>query len=167
MKNQDIFLTILNRNKKALLNAVKGLSDTEMFLTLPGNSNCINWIIGHIASYRDGMLVDSGLKKYMDTNEIAIYAGGSNPITPTDTHVKNSRLVGIIETTFEDLTTLLNQQQDVLKQNPLGNKKDNIGYAGVCNSLSEHFSQNLGHESIHIGELNPLRELALNRRNKI
>ena len=82
MNQNDIFITILRRNQESLLNAIEGLTDAEMLLQLPGECNCINWILGHIVSYRDGMLVDSGLRQYMQDDEIEMYAGGSEPIGP-------------------------------------------------------------------------------------
>ena len=164
MKQKDIFAIILRRNQESLLSAIEGLSHLEMFLQLLGESNCTNWILGHIASYRDGMLVDSGLRSYMQPDEVQMYAGGSSPIKAGDICVDCARLTELIDITFSDLMFWLENENDGLRQAPVGNRKDNIGYSGVCSTLTEHFAQNIGHESIHVGELNPLRELALERR---
>jgi hypothetical protein len=40
------------------------------------------------------------------------------------------------------------------------------GYCGYFDTVSEHFAQMLGHEAIHVGELNALRELALVQRQE-
>ena len=164
MDQNDIFITILTRNQESLLNAIDELTHAEMLLQLPGEGNCINWILGHIASYRDGMLVDSGLRHYMESDEISRYAGGSAPIKPGDMCVNSKRLSELIIVTFDDLMLWLSTERDSLHQKPAGDIKDNIGYSGVCNTLTEHFAQNIGHESIHVGELNPLREQAIELR---
>ena len=148
MKQKDIFAIILRRNQESLLSAIEGLSHLEMFLQLPG----------------DGMLVDSGLRSYMQPDEVQMYAGGSSPIKAGDICVDCARLTELIDITFSDLMYWLENENDGLRQAPVGNRKDNIGYSGVCSTLTEHFAQNIGHESIHVGELNPLRELALERR---
>ena len=164
MNQNDIFITILRRNQESLLSAIEGLTHSEMLLQLPGEGNCINWILGHIASYRDGMLVDSGLSQYMQADEIEIYAGGSEPISPGDTCVDSTRLSELIVVSFKDLIDWLKHNANGLSQNPAGNIKDNIGYSGVCSTLTEHYAQNIGHESIHVGELNPLHELVFEAR---
>jgi hypothetical protein len=164
MDQNGIFITILSRNQKSLLNAIDELTHAEMLLQLPGKGNCINWILGHIASYRDGMLVDSGHKQYMESDEISRYAGGSARIRPGDKCVNSTRLSELIVLTYGDLISWLSTESDGLHHKPVGDIKDNIGYSGVCNTLTEHFAQNIGHESIHVGELNPLRELAIELR---
>ncbi|MBH28293.1 MAG: hypothetical protein CL789_03540 [Chloroflexi bacterium] len=166
MKQNDIFATILRRNQESLLKAIEGLSHSEMFLQLPGQGNCMNWILGHIASYRDGMLVDSGLRSYMRPDEVQVYAGGSAPIKAGDICVDSARLSELLVLTFADLIFWIETERNGLHQKPVGDIKDNIGYSGVCNTLIEHYAQNIGHESIHVGELNPLRELALQIRMK-
>ena len=166
MNQNDIFKTILRRNQESLLSAIEGLTHSEMLLQLPGEGNCINWILGHIASYRDGMLVDSGLRQYMQADEIERYAGGSQPIRPGDACVNSTRLSELIVVSFNDLIDWLEHDTNGLSQNPAGNIKDSIGYSGVCSTLTEHFAQNIGHESIHVGELNPLHELVLESRKR-
>ena len=165
MDQNDIFITILSRNQESLLNAVDGLTHADMLLQLPGEGNCINWILGHIASYRDGMLVDSGHKQYMESEEIRRYSGGSAQINPGDMCTDSTRLTELISLTYADLISWLSTEKEGLHYKPVGDIKDNIGYSGVCNTLTEHFAQNIGHESIHVGELNPLRELTIELRS--
>ena len=166
MNQSEIFITILSRNQESTLRAIDDLSETESVLQLPGSGNCVNWILGHIVSYRDGMLIDIGLNQYMHAEELVRYTAGSAPIKAGDICVDLERLSKLMTITFEDLAAWLNSDQNGLQQQPVGDVRDNIGYAGVCDTLTEHFAQNIGHESIHVGELNPLRELALGLRSK-
>ena len=56
MNQAEIFSYILQRNQDLIAKATDGLSQTESVLQLPGESNCMNWVLGHIALYRDEML---------------------------------------------------------------------------------------------------------------
>ncbi len=56
MNQTDILCYFLRRNQDFIMNATEGLAQTESVLQLPGSSNCMNWILGHVAAYRDVML---------------------------------------------------------------------------------------------------------------
>ena len=48
MNRTEVFAIIFKRNQGAILHAVDGLSHAEGLLQLPGDSNCMNWVAGHI-----------------------------------------------------------------------------------------------------------------------
>ena len=93
MNRTEVFAIIFKRNQGAIMHAVDGLSHAEGLLQLPGDSNCMNWVLGHIATYRDGMLADIGVEEYMSEEETSLYGSGSSPITPDSPSVDFDRLV--------------------------------------------------------------------------
>src|SRR6266568_4507193 len=44
------------RNISIVLQQTNDLTNEESFLHLPGGSNCLNWVLGHIAANRDTVL---------------------------------------------------------------------------------------------------------------
>ena len=137
------------------------MSHAESLLQLPGESNCMNWVLGHIATFRDGMLADIRQPEYMTEAEAKLYDAGSKPITVESQPVDFERLVELQTQTYDAIIRWL-------KSNPIGlaaeSRRDILirkGYLGYWKTVIEHFAQNMGHESIHVGELGALRELAL------
>ena len=45
MKRVEVFAIIFSRNQDAIMNAVEGLTHSEGLLQLPGESNCMNWVL--------------------------------------------------------------------------------------------------------------------------
>ena len=161
MNKAEVFTVILRRNQDSIGRAIEGLSHVERLLQLPGESNCMNWVLGHIATFRDGMLADIRQPEYMTEVEVRLYDAGSKPITVESKSVDFERLVELQAQTYEAISAWL-------KSNPEGLEKDTPqdisirkGYMGYWETVTEHFAQNIGHESIHVGELSALRELAL------
>ena len=161
MKRVEVFAIIFSRNQGAIMNAVEGLTHSEGLLQLPGESNCMNWVLGHIATYRDGMLADIGLKEYMSEDEVSLYGSGSSPIAVDSPAVDFERLVELQELTFGGLHDWFKSDPNDLEKETRNDMPYKKGYAGYWNSVVEHLAQMTGHESVHVGELSALRELAL------
>ena len=161
MNRTEVFAIIFRRNQDAILNAVDGLSHSEGLLQLPGESNCMNWILGHIATYRDGMLADIRLKEHMTEDEVSLYGSGSAPITIGSPAVDFERLIELQKLTFDGLYVWLKSDPSGLENETRSDMPYKKGYAGYWDSVIEHLTQMTGHESIHVGELSALRELAL------
>ncbi|HCU97886.1 MAG TPA: hypothetical protein DGM69_00910 [Chloroflexi bacterium] len=161
MNQSDIYKIIFNRNQNALMNAVDGLTQSHSLLQLPGDSNCMNWILGHIAVYRDGLLMDAGLDEHMLKDEVEIYGPGSDAIDVGSTCVKFDRLVELIELSYATLDHWLSSNPDSFDNKVDKDVKYRKGYGAYWDTINEHISQMIAHESMHVGELSALRELAL------
>lgn len=161
MNRVEVFAIIFRRNQDAIMNAVEGLTHSEGLLQLPGESNCMNWVLGHIATYRDGMLADIGLEEYMSEDEVALYGSGSSAITIDSPAVDFERLVELQELTFGGLYDWFQSDPGDLEKETRNDMPYKKGYGGYWNSVIEHLAQMTGHESVHVGELSALRELAL------
>jgi hypothetical protein len=161
MNKGEVLAVILRRKQNAIVSAVEGLSHAESLLQLPGEGNCMNWVLGHIATFRDGMLADIRQPEYMTEAEAKLYDAGSKPITVESKSVDFERLVELQTQTYDAISRWL-------ESNPAGFERESRqdgpirkGYLGYWETVIEHFAQNMGHESIHAGELSALRELAL------
>jgi len=156
MNQSQILATILRRNQNSLASAVNDITHTESLLQLPGKSNCTNWILGHIVVYRDGMLAGIRQPTFFPASQTKLYAARSQPITPDSDSVNFDRLLKLQSESFNSLIAWLESNPKGLRKKTPQDIKPRKGATVV-----EHFTQLLGHESIHIGELNPLRELIL------
>ena len=161
MNKAEVFAVIMRRNQDAIVRAIEGLSHAESLLQLPGESNCMNWVIGHIDTFRDGMLADIRQPEYMTEAEVNLYDAGSKPITLESKAVAFERLVELQAQTYEAICGWLAGNPEGLENESRKDKSVGKGYLGYWTTVSEHFAQNIGHESIHVGELSALRELAL------
>ena len=56
MKNAVVLHAMIRRNQQFVKSVVSGFNQDDILLQLAGNSNCMNWVLGHIAVYRDAML---------------------------------------------------------------------------------------------------------------
>ena len=156
MNQSQIFAAILRRNQNSLASAVDDITHTESLLQLPGKSNCMNWILGHIVVYRDSMLAGIRQPTFFPASQTKLYAARSQPITPESKSVRLNKLLKLLDKSHDALMVWL-------ESNPKGLRKktpeDIQPRKGV--TVVEHFAELCWHESNHVGELHALRELAL------
>ena len=158
MNRAEIFCVILQRNQDFINNSTEGLTQAESVLQLPGESNCMNWVLGHIAVYRDVMLSAILKREYMRTTEAKLYAYESTPITSNSRSVQLEQLMASLKRGFETLISWLQRNPDGLLELP----PHTIELDSSCGSTTEEkFAYLCWHESNHVGELHALRELAL------
>ena len=69
-----------------------GLSHEQMLLQLPFRGNCFNWILGHIVTNRDKVLVLLGEEPQFSEAEVARYMRGSDPVVGAETAVDSHNL---------------------------------------------------------------------------
>ena len=161
MNEAEVFTVIFRRNQNCIVRAIQGLSHSESLLQLPGESNCMNWVLGHIATFRDGMLADIRQPEYMTEAEAKLYDAGSKPITVESKSVDFERLVDLQTQTYDAISRWVESNPEGLGSECRQDIRVRKGYLGYWETVTEHFAQNIGHESIHVGELSALRELAL------
>jgi hypothetical protein len=161
MRTSQIFNLILVRSQSSIEASYDGLEHGETILQLPGKGNCMNWVLGHIAIYRDAMLGAIGKETYMQKSSISMYGYGSDPIIEGSPCVDLINLKEMLEKSYAVLQECLKEKPECLTYStPDGlivRKGENV---------VEHFAHLWGHESIHVGELSALRELALVKMGK-
>ena len=158
MNQADVLCYFLQRNQDFIMNATEGLAQTESVLQLPGASNCMNWIIGHVAAYRDVMLAVILQPAYMSTAEVKLYEAGAQPISSTSKSVPMDHLLRLLEHGFKTLTGWLQSNPDGL---PALQTQTADLYTSYGATAAEKMAFLCWHESNHVGELHALRELAL------
>lgn len=156
MNQAEFFAVILRRNQDFIVKATDGLVQAESVLQLPGESNCMNWVLGHVAAYRDVMLAGIRQPGYMTAAEVQLYTYNSKPITVGSKSSDLERLLKVLAQGFEALSGWLERNAEGLQQETPQDIRPRKGETVV-----EHFAQLCWHESNHVGELHALRELAL------
>lgn len=132
----------------------EGLSHANSVLQPAVRGNCMNWVLGHILESREKVLTALGQETLMTNDERDRYKRGSEPVTDeTDCvnferllsilHESQARINGALEATTDDA---LNQVFDPDADKP--------------QTLDDHLSFMLWHETYHVGQFEHLRQLA-------
>tara|TARA_B100000029_G_scaffold196730_2_gene194784 strand:- start:20361 stop:20855 length:495 start_codon:yes stop_codon:yes gene_type:complete len=161
MELSQIFSLIFARNQSGIEASYDGFEHADSVLQLPGRSNCMNWVLGHIAVYRDAMLAAIGQNTYMSSGDSIMYGYGSQPIYEDSSCLDVGRLIKVLDGGYGVLN-------EWLEHNHLDFTMITPGelYVRKGDTIGEHLAHLLAHEAIHVGELNALRELALVRLGK-
>jgi hypothetical protein len=145
---------IFARNVNILKRQVEGLSHQDSLLQPPFQGNCLNWVLGHIASYRSGIVELLGEKPVMTPEQAKRYAAGSAPVLADGPDVvKLETLIGMIEQAQEGISAGLKRATpaDLARQ---------IQTRAGPTPLAVRLVSLLSHESYHSGQPELLRELA-------
>jgi hypothetical protein len=131
------------RNLRVLNRQLDGLSHEESLLQLPFRGNCLNWVLGHLATSRDQVLRALGEPPLLTPEETVRYETGSEPVGP-----------GGEAAPLERLRAVLAQGQAILQARlPAALAEAPAGAAAEVFGL--YF-----HESYHLGQTELLRQLA-------
>ena len=68
-------------NNHAILVNAEGITDAEALIQPEPGGNCMNWVVGHIVSSREGMLRLLGEPAVLSPEQADRYKRGSAPIT--------------------------------------------------------------------------------------
>lgn len=93
-----------DRNRNVLRRLTESLDHTDSLIQPPFQANCLNWVLGHILSYRDDLLELLGQTAILEDPQRSRYGNGSAPVTADGPHVL----------TLERQLEVLEQGQDVL-----------------------------------------------------
>jgi len=143
----------LDRNLYIIKAQTQGLSHTDSLLQLPFRGNCLNWVLGHIAGTRNGMVKSLGEEPILNEAQLARYGYGSEPVC--------SEEEGILELA-ELLATLESAQQRIaarlaaMTQDDLATQVES--FLGMT-TLAQLLFYLYWHESYHVGQTETLRQL--------
>jgi len=129
-----------------------GLSHEQMLLQLPFRGNCFNWVLGHIVTNRDKVLVLLGEEPQFSENEVARYNRGSDPVVEGETAVHSHRLLEAVQTSQSQIEKAL-AKIDSEALAAIYDAENNI-------TVAEHINGLHWHETYHTGQLEILRQLA-------
>ena len=130
----------------------EGLSHEQMLLQPPFRGNCFNWVLGHILTNRDKVLVLLGERPLFTEAEVARYARGSDPVIGTETAVHSQRLVEAVQISQTKIEGALSKiAPEALEA--IYDEEKNM-------SVGERIDGLHWHETYHTGQLELLRQLA-------
>lgn len=132
----------------------EGLSHEDSLLQLPFRGNCMNWVLGHILSSREGALRsldDAGL---LDDAYQTRYRRGSEPVDPESHDILP----------LESLLAKLNQSEERIVDSLSKISADALARSVPVGEESHPLGERLAflhwHETYHTGQLEILRQLA-------
>lgn len=129
-----------------------GLSHEEMLLQPPFRGNCFNWVLGHILTNRDKVLLLLGEEPLFTESEVARYARGSDPVVGAETAVHSQRLLEAVKISQNKIEAgLAAAAPEAL--NAIYDEEQNLTVLDRLEGL--HW-----HETYHTGQLELLRQLA-------
>lgn len=139
------------RNAGLIHRHVDDLTHAESLVQPPYGHNCLNWVLGHIVQSRDQVLGLFRAPAFLSEAECNRYKRGSEPVTQDDASVIR----------LERLRELLDQQQarlaEVIAQAPENYLQHPID---AEQTLGDVLFVLYFHETYHVGQVDPLRQLA-------
>ena len=96
------------RNVRVLKMQTEGLTHEQSLAQLPFRGNCMNWIIGHIATNRNNVLKLLRATELTEDVDVSLYERDSDPITAeSDQVIPLEELMAMLERSQENLEGLL------------------------------------------------------------
>jgi uncharacterized damage-inducible protein DinB len=132
----------------------EGLSNEDSLLQPPFRGNCMNWVIGHIATNRNRILELLGEDPVLDATEAAHYETGSDPVTCAEEGTLTLvMLLAALEQSQEKVGAALERisVEELAQEIQVGERKMTLGQR----LFGFYF-----HETYHTGQTEALRQLA-------
>jgi hypothetical protein len=134
-----------------------GLTHQESLLQLQFNTNCMNWVLGHILSQRNHALDLLGSTCFWDDVTMSLYRTGSEPVIDGG----NARPFELLQSDIEMSQVLLDEALDGSSQIAL---ERIIEIDRGTKPIWQHLKGLHWHETYHIGQLEILRAYAYSTR---
>lgn len=132
----------------------EGLTHEDSLLRPPFRGNCLNWVLGHIATNRNRVLTALGEEPVLSAAETTRYEAGSDPITEEEEGILTLvMLLAALEHAQEKITTALGRitVEELAREIEVGDRTMTLGQR----LFGLYF-----HETYHTGQTEILRQLA-------
>lgn len=134
---------------------VKDVSHEESLQTPGEAGNCMNWIVGHIVSSRNGILAQLGLPPIRPAEQMTHYVRGSARLTAGDDAIAFDELLSDFDKAQDKIVDALERTKPEQLAAPLPAdanpfQVDNVG---------EMLATLAFHENYHVGQLGVVRRL--------
>jgi hypothetical protein len=152
MINSQDLSNAFARNVGIIKMQTDGLTDEDCMRQLP-HGNCPNWVLGHIASKRDGVLETLGEPPLMGSYGVR-YKRGSLPVTQADEGtMTKEELLTWLDRSQERIATALSKMDEAALAREYGSddQKTTVGQ-----QMFFHYF----HETYHVGQTELFRQLA-------
>jgi len=142
-----------SRNTSVLGRQTAGLSHADSLLQPAMRGNCLNWVVGHIAVYRDHILETLGEERILGDGPIARYDYGSDPILGEDE--------GVLP--LETLLNAINESQERISAALARSTPESLAQGSPTNettTVGDRVFYLYFHDTYHVGQTEYLRQLA-------
>lgn len=147
MITPDIITRYFKRNHQVLHMQTKGLTHEDSLLTPPFRANCLNWVLGHILTYRNQALASLGDDPVWDDEQSAPYNRESEPLQAQDA-LPLAQLLADLDVSQERLEVVLAGITAEDLERPVGDR-----------TLAQRLTFAFWHETYHTGQTELLRQL--------
>lgn len=142
------------RNLSILEDQTKGLTHADSLLQPPFRGNCMNWVLGHVAETRNGILQQLGKESILTESQAKRYGYGSEPVCADDADTLTlGNLMELIRQSQEDVASALDQ----ITPDELAAEVES--FLGKT-SLGHYLFFLYFHDTYHVGQTELLRQLA-------
>ena len=147
-------ISALGRNLDIIKAQTKDLSHADSLLQLPFRGNCLNWVLGHIAGTRNGMLQYLGEEPSLSQAQMARYGYASDPVCGEDEGILElAELLAALEAAQQGIAARL----EAITPDELAREVES--FLGTT-TLGQLLFYLYWHESYHVGQTETLRQLA-------
>lgn len=154
MNLQNQLIETIQFHNRVIGMRTEGLNHADTMCQLPFPGNCMNWNLGHLMVYRDGLIDTINGTEHADPAEFTLYGAGSEPLTEDSKAIRFERIMERLNSGGEELITAL-ENLDGARLDVMHNPDRNMTLGGHLNFYIAF------HEAYHLGQLEPLKELAL------
>jgi hypothetical protein len=154
MIDPQILVDGFARNLSVIERQVFGLTHEDSLIQTEYHINCLNWVLGHIAVGRDGVLEYLGEQCELSQAELERYRRESDPITGDGPDVvRLERLMEILRAQQEKIADALGglSAEDTARM---------LDFGGDPVSLARALDGQYFHEAYHAGQTDLLRQVA-------
>ena len=144
----------LERNLDIIKSQTQGLAHADSVLQLPFRGNCLNWVLGHIATNRSNILQALGEKPILSEAQLKRYGYGSEPVCADDEDIL--RLEQLLRTLEQSQKALTASLQKIGAEELAREVQSFLG----TTTLGQLVFFLYWHESYHTGQTEALRQLA-------
>ena len=145
---------ILGTSNNVIKQKTEGLTHADSMLQLSFPGNCMNWILGHLLVYREQTLGVIDGESGADEGEFAKYGFGSEPMTDSNKAIPLESLLTRLDDASQRIIAALDEMPESRLEEILDEERN------VTVGQRLHFYL-VFHEAYHVGQLEPLYELAL------
>ncbi len=152
----DLLAVQLGYNNYTFSKNTGDVSHDQSLIQSHSGGNCLNWVVGHLASSRDSMRGVLGLEPALGEGEHPVYARSSEPLTEASKAEPFEALTAAFAKDQDDIiaaVTALTPEQLAAEApfSPASNPQETVGtlLAGL-----------VFHEAYHIGQTGVLRRIA-------
>ncbi len=144
----------LGRNLDIIKAQTKDLTHADSVLQLPFRGNCLNWVLGHIAASRSGMLQFLGEEPVLSEAQAKRYGYGSEPVCSDGKDIlKLTDLLAALESSQKAIAA------SVERITPEDLSREVDSFLGTT-TLGQLLFFLYFHDTYHVGQTETLRQLA-------